>query len=120
MEVGQGFAGSEGFEDAVLDHREDGFEIGFAVGLMLETNGVGELAEGFGGDGVRVVFVNELAECAGAGGEAEAAFCAGFGEDFRGCPVGHFCAEVEDEVLVFLGETGEFIEAFHNSLRVEG
>jgi len=113
MEVGERFASAEGFEDAVLDHGEDGFKVGFAMGLVLETDGGGELAEGFGGDGFGMLLVNKLAECAGAGGEAKAAVGAGFGKNFRGCPVGHFGAEVEDEGLVFLGETGEFVEAFH-------
>jgi hypothetical protein len=113
VEIGDGFAGAQGGEDSGLDEAEDGFEVGFAVGLVVDLNGGGVLADGFGGDGIGVVVSVEFAEGADAGGEVEATFGTWARDLFGDSFVWELFAEVEDEVLVFLRETGEFVEAFH-------
>ena len=113
VEISEGLAGAHGFEETILDEAEEGFEIGFAVGLVLDADGAGELAPGFGGDGFGMMFGEKFAEITAAGGEVEAAFVARFGEDLCGLIVRMFFAEVKDEGLVFLWEGGECVEASH-------
>ena len=113
VEIGEWFAGAHGFEKAILHEGKEGLEIGFAMGLVLNAEGLGELAEGFGGAGFGMMFGVELAEIARAGGKPKAAFGAGFRKLKSGVLVGQLFAEVEDEGLVFFGKAGEFVEAFH-------
>ena len=119
LEIVDRLAGAECFEDAILDESEYGLEIGFAVGLVIDLDGGGELADGFNGDRFLVVARVELAERAGTGGEVEAAFSARFGEYGGDFLVRKLIAEVEDEGLVFLGKLGELVKAFHKELSVE-
>jgi len=113
VEVGNGFTAAEGLEDAVLDEAEDGFEVGFAMGLLVDLESGGVVADGLDGDGVAVVAGEEFAEGAFAGGHGEATFFAGFGELLDDGVVGEFGGKVEDEGLVGLREAGEHVEAFH-------
>lgn len=113
LEAGHWLAGAEGLENAVLDEAENGFEVGLAVGLLSDLNGGRVLAESFDGDGFGVVAGEEFAEGTLAGGQGEAAFLARAGEFLDDESIGKLGAEVDDELLVFLRETGEHVECFH-------
>ena len=113
VEIGDGFAAAYGFEEAGLNEAKQGFEVGFAMGLVIDAHGGSELAESFRGDGFGMVFGVEFAERGGTGGEAESAVGARFGELIGDVLVGEAIAEVEDEGLVDLGEALEHVEAFH-------
>lgn len=113
FEVGDGFAFAQGGEEAVLDEGKEGLEVGFAMGLVADLKGGGELADGFGGNGLGMLAVIKFAECARGGGEREAAFGAGLGELLDDGAVGQLVAKIKNEGLVFLGKAGELVEAFH-------
>ena len=56
IKVGNGFAGANGFEETCLDEAEKSLEVCLAMSLVVDAHGGGELSDGFGTDGFRVVF----------------------------------------------------------------
>ena len=111
LQVDEGAAGTDVFEDAGLDGGANGAEEGVGLLFVTDVGGGGELGEqgmvGFGlGGGA------EAGERAAGGDDVEAAFGAGAAEELDGFVVGSFGAEIEDEFTVGLGKGGELVFGF--------